>query len=76
MDNERDELVRLVLALWGEQAAVLGLPGPGAGEDEDEVESWLANQAGLTRDLVLAAARGDVAALAIVRQVAGLPLVR
>jgi len=76
MDNERDEVVRLVLALWAEQAALLGLPGPGAGEDGDEVESWLANQAGLTRALLLAAAQGDVAALAVVRQVAGLPLFR
>jgi len=72
-DNEWDEVVRLVLAVWAEQAAVLGLPGPGAADGAD-VEVWLANQAGVTWDLVLAAAQGDVAALAAVRQVAGLPL--
>jgi len=74
MDNERDEFVGLVLALWAEQAALLGLPGLPTADVRDAVDSWLANQAGLTPSMLLAAARGDVAALAAVRQVAGLPL--
>ena len=63
----------MILAIWAEQAEVLGLPGPDAEADAD-ADAWLANQAGLTRAVVLAAARGDVAALAQVRHVAGLPL--
>jgi len=51
---------------WGHAAAAQG-------DGEAAADAWLANQA-LPRAVVLAAARGDVAALAAVRHVAGLPL--
>jgi hypothetical protein len=63
---------QLALDLWREQIAC-GLGAPGEVADIQSVMDWLANRTLPLSDYV-AAAQGDVAALARVRVEAGLPV--
>jgi hypothetical protein len=65
-------LDELALELWKEQLA-RGLGEPGEVADLQGVMDWLCNRTLPIADYI-AACRGDVAALALVRQEAGLPV--
>lgn len=62
----------LALQIWKEQLAA-GIGEPGETATLDGLDEWLANR-GYPLATLEAAARGDVEALVIVRQEAGLPI--
>ncbi|MBI4759876.1 MAG: hypothetical protein ACOYYF_07605 [Chloroflexota bacterium] len=72
--NLSDEARTLALQIWQEQLDC-GLGSPGETVTDDLLDEWLANRV-YPAETLEAAARGDVAALVLVRQEAGLPIFR
>lgn len=70
--NLSDEAKDLALQIWKEQLDC-GLGSPGETATLDGLDEWLANRV-YPAETLEAAARGDVAALVLVRQEAGLPI--